>query len=387
MDFLLQEKKTDNLCSDLFSALYRKEDPMTIEQLSDLLSVSKPTVSKGIDYLMKKKLLIDAGQKDTKTGRKPTLYKLNNKERYWLGIDLRMPDLTLALYDLSHNLVDHTDTIISKRKQREPDKLERLLIEKVKTFLEDQDIKGESILGIGAGVPGIVSQGSFSPFSRGSTATEYPIKEPLENSLGIPTKVVNDVDAELLSEIIINLKMGKEDTVLYFAARPSINDDRRVTIGGAIFHRGSLYRGKNGSSAEFGHTSVHINPEKELEFKPKCGNPNCLESYINAKLMNEKGDKIPSEVEMVLEEKLRDLIFSFTPNVILIDLVALPTIIDKVINNVRGFTDSLVGKWGHDKIKVKKPKDTTLACSRGATLNLLRELHSNGGEFPKFPSC
>lgn len=109
---------------------------------------------------------------------------------------------------------------------------------------------------------------------------------------------------------------------------------------------------KKGSSGEFGHTTVHKELDKDLQLHPNCGNPKCLEAYVNAKLEQAPNSEIPPEVQEVLEDKLRDLIFSFTPNVILVDLEALPSLTNPVTKNLRDFVDNLTGKWEHDEIKI-----------------------------------
>lgn len=386
MAFKWQKNDTDNLCVSLFAALYREPDGLTRRELANLIEVSKPTIAKGLGTLIEQELVYKKGKKSTLTGRKPDLYMLNEDKLYWVGVDLRRPNLTIGIYNLSHSLLKHKDIFLTLTDQEDPARLQKHLIQEIENFLEELSIKNNDILGVGIGVPGIVIDGKVISFSYRAEPREYQLEKPVEKELDLPTTVNNDIDSELLAQINrVETDYEENETLIYFAVRPAKGKNKIARIGGSIFHDGSIYQAKRGSSGELGHTSVHTMKEENIKLESHCGNPKCLETYINDKLSDTDKIEVPKEVQAVIKEKIIDLIFTLTPDTIFIDMEGLPSIAEIVVQDLRNFVDSLETKRTHNQIKIKQPTDTTLACSRGAAINSMKDLLTSPEKYTSFP--
>ena len=351
--------------------------PATIKQIADRARLSKPTVTKAISHLEELGLVNSKGHKDQPKGRKPALYDLS-EEHYWLGVDLEIPDLRIAVYDLSKRLVKSKTDFVYVEEEFEDvaESLSNKLIEQLGEFLNRQGISIDSILGIGVGVPGMVKNGHFRPFSRLKNPPDIPLAEPLEDAFDLPVVVGNDVDLELLAELDRRDLLEEPGVVaVYLAARPSKAADFSVRIGGSVFHLGNTLQGAIGSANEFGHTSV-----ARTEFEQdtcNCGNPKCLETFINHKLTEMDNENATEEIAKGLSYKLRDLIFLYNPSLLVVDLLAFPRMVNPVLEELDEFIQLRREQLGTDGPEVVTPGDSEMACARGACIKSFRNLTVN----------
>lgn len=351
--------------------------PATIKQLANRARLSKPTVTKSISRLEELGLVNSKGHRDQPKGRKPALYGLS-EEHYWLGVDLEIPDLRIAVYDLSKRLVKSKVDLVCMDGEFEDvtENLPQILIEKIGGFLDRQGISTDSIIGIGIGVPGMVKGGYFRPFSRLKNPPDISLTEPMEEAFGLPVVIGNDVDLELLAELDRRDLLEEPGVVaVYLAARPSKATDYSVRIGGSVFHLGNTLQGAIGSANEFGHTSVtHADFEKDT---CNCGNPKCLETFVNHKLAENDNDSATAEIAETLSYKLRDLIFLYNPSLLVVDLLAFPSMVNPVMENLDEFIQLHSEQLGTDGLEVTTPGDSEMACARGACIKSFRNLTVN----------
>ncbi|MFP3953015.1 MAG: ROK family protein [Candidatus Acetothermia bacterium] len=358
------------------------DSPATIKQVAGSTRLSTPTVTKALSHLQEIGLVTEKGRKDQPKGRKPTLFGLS-EGYYWLGIDLEIPDLRIAVYDLAKRLIkSKKDFVCVDEQDGEVEKyLPGSVIDKVKGFLQAQDISVSSILGEGVGVPGMVSEGTFKPFSRLKNPPSIPLKEPLEKKLDIPTVIGNDVDLELLAELDRRSLLEEPGVVaVYLAARPSKATHNSVRIGGSVFHDGTILQGAMGSANEFGHTSVSRGDHGEL--KCNCGNPKCLETYVNQKISGAPAGRLPEEVVEVLTDKLKDLIFLYNPSLLIVDLLAFPQLSSPVLEGINQFIELRHGHLDFDRPEVVTPGDSEMACARGACIKSFQNMAVNPERYP-----
>ncbi|MFB6214310.1 MAG: hypothetical protein ABEI54_00430, partial [Candidatus Bipolaricaulia bacterium] len=162
---------------------------MTKKELTNNTGLSTPTVTKALSGLSSRNLIAEKGRKDIPTGRKPKKYGLNNNSIYGLGVDLEIPDLRLAVYDLSRRMIATKGSYMDMDDlQKDPPAyITKKLSREFKDLLYHEDIAENSIIGAGIATSGIVKDGKFRPFSRFGSSSDIGLKEPLENELGFPT--------------------------------------------------------------------------------------------------------------------------------------------------------------------------------------------------------
>lgn len=357
--------------------------PLTKKELSKNTNLSTPTVSKALSGLNSSKLIKEKGRKDIPTGRKPKKYGLNNTSIYTLGIDLEIPDLRIAIFDLSLRMLASKGTYIGMEnlKKNPVDHLTKVLKGEIANLVRHEGLELNSIIGAGVAATGVVKEGSFRPFSRYKSSNDIQLKEQLEEKLGIPASFANDVDVQLLSELD---KLGPiEDpnhVALYFGARVSGKRQPTIRIGGGIAIGGKVFRGAGGSAGEFGHMSIHTSNVKK-KLTPKCGNINCLESFINNKLNENGKTTVPSTITDAVKQQIKDLIFAFSPSLIIVDLDAFPEITGEVTAELKSFTDNLSETMGLENIKIREPINKSRSVTRGAVINHFDKFLSDPDNF------
>lgn len=344
---------------------------LTKKELSKITNLSTPTVSKALSGLSSRKLIKEKGRKDIPTGRKPKKYGLNNNSIYGLGVDLEIPDLKVAIYNLSRRMVASKGTYLDMDELRKnpTDHLTEKLSRILKDFVRGEGLDMNSMLGAGIAASGVVKDGGFRPFSRFESSRDIELKKPLEEKLGFRISLGNDLDLQLLSQLDrLGHVKDSNHVALYFGARLSGKRQPNVRIGGSIAIGGEVFRGTGGSTCEFGHMSVTSESTSGLP-ETRCGNSNCLESYINAEIKRDDGFSVPSTITRAIEQKIKDLVFAFSPSLIIVDLDAFPEISDEIISELDNFTAKLENTIGLGGVEIKKPLNKDRSATRGAVIN------------------
>jgi len=121
---------------------------------------------------------------------------------------------------------------------------------------------------VGVGVPGLVDRaGVLRTAPNLPGVTELPVRALLEERLGLPVQVDNDVTCAAWGERELGAGKGG-DHVLVVALGTG--------IGGGIITGGQLYRGANGFAGEFGHMVV------DPSGPPcPCGQHGCWERFAS----------------------------------------------------------------------------------------------------------
>lgn len=124
--------------------------------------------------------------------------------------------------------------------------------------------------GIGIGLPGVLDleQGVvlFLPNLPG-TWPNVPLKRTIEQSIGLPTHILNDVRLMTLGEWTFGAGRGV-DTIACFAIGTG--------IGGGLVINGKLHLGIGGTGGELGHQIIDMNGPK-----CGCGSRGCLEAFAS----------------------------------------------------------------------------------------------------------
>ncbi|MEF8725462.1 MAG: ROK family protein, partial [Candidatus Bipolaricaulota bacterium] len=162
---------------------------------------------------------------------------------------------------------------------------------------------------------------------------------------------------------------------VYLATRPSKAADHSVRIGGSVYHKDDTLQGAIGSANEFGHTSV-----ARTDFDQdtcNCGNPKCLETFVNRKLGEQNNEPAMDDIAEALSDKLRDLIFFYNPSLLVVDLLAFPRMVKLVMDELDDFIELRQEQLSTNGPEVVTPGDSEMACARGACIKSYRNLALN----------
>src|SRR5262249_47424417 len=188
----------------------------------------------------------------------------NSKECY-IGIDIG------ATY-LKSGIVSREGRIWAQRIQNVEHESLSLLTRQIVGQVHElrQADEGLHILGVGVGVPALVSKSGFrisvSPAMPYLNGAEF--KTQMEQSLQLPTWVENDAHVSAYGEMLMGAASGASNFA-YIAVG--------TRVGAALILGGEIFYGASGYAGELGHVSV--DPEGK---KCSCGGTGCLEKYVSA---------------------------------------------------------------------------------------------------------
>lgn len=132
------------------------------------------------------------------------------------------------------------------------------------------DFSTRELVGVGIGVPGFIDidTGVIVGSANLPGFTGFPIRETIQEHLGIPIILENDANAAALGEKWLGAGKNVDDLLLLTLG---------TGIGGGIVHEGKIMRGFRGMAGEVGHMTVFPDGNP-----CGCGNCGCLEKHASA---------------------------------------------------------------------------------------------------------
>ncbi len=139
-----------------------------------------------------------------------------------------------------------------------------------------RELSSEEIIGVGIGATGQVGlHGEI--LSATETFPDWAgihLERELQERIGLPVRVVNDVQAMALGERAYGEGKNTRDFLCLALG---------TGVGGAIISHGELVRGSSGAAGEVGHMLLHPNGRR-----CPCGNSGCMEAYVSGRALEER---------------------------------------------------------------------------------------------------
>ncbi len=262
--------------SAIFANIFHN-GPITQREISRTAGLSFATVTSVVSGLEKKGIIRRSDESSTNGGRPAALYKCNSTYRYVMGIEARKDELLFIVSDLGGDVLSQKRTAFDKKIGK--DGFLTLLVQGAKEQIDLFKGKEAKFLGIGVGAAGLVNpnDGSVAILTHLSNWGSVPVKQILEEEVGLKVFVHNLAAAAVLGESWYGLGRGRQN-FLYL----SVTDG----VGGGIVINGRLYTGASGTAGEFGHITVD-------DHGPvcTCGNIGCLETFISIPAIIESARK------------------------------------------------------------------------------------------------
>lgn len=241
--------------------------PISRTEIAEVSSLSLATISGITADLIAQNLVYEHEAGVSTGGRRPILLALNRQAGLVVGAKLTETQIVAALTDLGAEIVDQRALPLG------PDPQPEAVVAALAGLVADLQAAhttgpGRRLFGLGLGMAGAIDRRHgicrFSPFLRWRNV---PVRALLEERLGLPVVVENDVNTLAVAE-------------RWFGAGVGIPDFLVVTLGRGVglgmVLGGQIYRGGRGSGGEFGH--VTIDPDGPI---CECGKPGCLEAYLS----------------------------------------------------------------------------------------------------------
>ena len=218
--------------------------------------------------------------------------------KYGFGVDLGGTTVKIAYFAENGELLDKWEipTVTEDGGSRIlPD-----IADSIRRYRQDHAIAGESLLGIGIGVPGPVNGRGVVNKCVNLGWGVFNIQDALSGLTGLPVKAGNDANVAALGEFWKGGGMDSENMVFVTLG---------TGVGGGIVADGRLLHGAHGSGAEIGHLVLNRNETAVCG----CGKRGCVEQYCSATgivrlaSLRLARDDVPSSLRRLPEITCKDI--------------------------------------------------------------------------------
>ncbi|MGE5594088.1 MAG: ROK family protein [Betaproteobacteria bacterium] len=235
-------------------------------EIARVSGLTRGTVSSLVDELIRDSFVKEIGTGTSALGRKPIMLQLNAEAGVVVGVDLGVNYILIVLADLRAQVLARKRLCIS------PEMGERRIIEKmlngIAEILAGAPPTPRGLLGIGAGVPGLVEmEHGLLKFAPNLRWKNVPLKDLIQERFDAPVYVDNEANVGALGEKWFGAGQGIRHTVYLSVG---------VGLGAGVVLNGELYRGATGYAGELGHFTIH--PDGPL---CGCGNRGCWETFAS----------------------------------------------------------------------------------------------------------
>lgn len=242
--------------SNKLLALIQKYGPLTKIKLEYMTKLKKSTLNRGLEILHDSLLITEASAEESTGGRKASLFDVNDKLFYLIGIDISRTYIQLVLTNLKM-VVLKEKTIYGEFSDSFQGEI---LVKLIKDLLAGTDVVITNVIGIGVGVVVPIHKTDYINDANN-------IKDLLQKELGLPVFFDNGANTALLAEY--NFGVGRDKGSLAYV-------HCGVGIRTAVISKGSIIRTINNSEDAFGHMIVEVSGDL-----CSCGNYGCVESYAS----------------------------------------------------------------------------------------------------------
>lgn len=247
-----------NINNRLVMNIIRERGLISGSELSHITGMQPSTISKILKDLQAKNLILNVGKGEStfKGGKKPFLWKINDKAAFAVGVDVEIGEIAIIILDLLGNplkkRVYKTDDVF------QPEKLEKTLISCIRKFFKDPEIDMEKILGMCIAFAGVVNrQTGTVVITDVVNKTNFVLTKNLKEEFGFPIVAENNANAAALGSKWVGSGKGLQHFITILL---EINEDVSG-MGAGLILNGELYHGSSFCSGEM---NVNIPPMKNI---------------------------------------------------------------------------------------------------------------------------
>jgi predicted NBD/HSP70 family sugar kinase len=241
--------------------------PRTRAELIDLSGLARSTVTGRIEALLASGLVVPSGEAASTGGRPPARFRFNPTARLILAADVGATHLSVALTDLTGEILDRSTTPLNIAEGpevvlSEVARLGRVLLRAARRSVLD-------LAGTGVGLPGPVEHGTGRP--------NHPPIMPGWDSYDVVGRLSGELAGPILVDNDVNIMALGEHATEYADVEHLLFVKVATGIGAGVISGGRLHRGAQGAAGDIGH--IQAPGHTEL---CRCGNTGCLEAIASA---------------------------------------------------------------------------------------------------------
>ncbi len=192
---------------------------------------------------------------------------------------------------IAAGVVDAGGAIVDKARVETPAQDADATVQAIIDVANDVRARHDGVAGIGISAAGFISADRATVlFAPNMAWRDLPLRDRLENALGLPVVVENDANAAAWGEFTHGSAKDSDDLLMVAVG---------TGVGGGIVAGGELVRGTFGIAAEVGH--LRVVPQGH---PCGCGQRGCLEQYASGSALVRfardrvtDGDRLLSEVD------------------------------------------------------------------------------------------
>ena len=223
--------------------LIRARGPISRVQLATATGFTQATISNVVRQLTGDGLVIESGEKKYTGGKPRVMLTLNPRARYALGIQLGADSTTYVVIDVMGDVVGRVRE--HGLRDAAPRDVVPLLADRAGELLETLAIPRSVVVGVGVAAPGPLDleRGSIVGAPTMEAWRGFPLREAVEDALGLATVLDNDATCAAVGEFWGG---GTADSLAHCTVYMGAG------IGAGIVVGGSVYRGASSNTGEIG---------------------------------------------------------------------------------------------------------------------------------------
>ena len=292
------EVLSDNNKNLILKAIW-ENGPISRADISRLLNISKPAVSKNVRELQDAHIIQEVGRGDNSIGKKSTLLVFNAVKAYVIGVDIGNFKIRVGIADLFGNiLVIEEENLNSENDGR---KILQLIDKTISFICDKQRVAQERILAICIGIPGVNDEISnkniLTPFIK--NWENVNIADYFSQRYDSHVIIRNNINIAALGEYNArNHEEQKCNSMVYV--------NFGIGIGAGVILNGKLYSGMNNAAGEVGFCCFASPLENSDNTETGC-----YEQDVSVKFILEKyNNLVPQERQLYLDNNDASILFN-----------------------------------------------------------------------------
>ena len=158
---------------------------------------------------------------------------------------------------------------------------EDALVEELAKELTEAKQARPDVLAAGLGIPATIDfERGLAIHAVNLTITDVPIRDLMQERIGLPVFVDNDANVAALAEHLYGAGRDAQNVVLLTVG---------TGIGGGLILNGEVYRGSTGAGAELGHIVIE---EDGPPCQGNCPNHGCVEAFASGTAIAKAGREV-----------------------------------------------------------------------------------------------
>lgn len=259
-----------NTKKDILLYIHSEKEVSRIE-LSKKFKLRPSGVTKIINNLIEKNLVIEKGFFNSTGGRRGVKLSINPECGYVIGINFGPGIVEIIVSNIGGKIIEN---IVSKVNFKSAKKVIELLENQLDDILNRN--KNKYIIGIGLAINGIVNcKSSVSVYSPHLKWNNFNIKEYFEKKYNLPVIIDNDVRAMLNAHLCLYKEKEYTNTLFLYL---------KDGVGSSLYINDKIYTGEHYCAGEIGHYVVDL----KSNIKCKCGKFGCFESLYNTSAIRDR---------------------------------------------------------------------------------------------------